>query len=62
MNKLIAGKMAFGLPETLHESIRGYVTDNTGALIDYKVARVVSVRNFKTDEILSAQLGGTGKQ
>lgn len=61
MNKLIAGKMAFGLPETLHESIRGYVTDNTGALIDYKVARVVSVRNFKTDEILSAQLGGTGK-
>ncbi|NDA60672.1 MAG: hypothetical protein EBX50_01395 [Chitinophagia bacterium] len=61
MKKLIAGQMAFGLPETLHESIRGYITDTAGAVVNYDVARVVSLRDFKADELLSAQLGGTGK-
>jgi hypothetical protein len=61
MLKLSAGSMAFGLPDTLHESKRGYITDNTGALVDYKVARVVSIKQFKPEEIMRAEIGGTGQ-
>ena len=60
MAKILAGQMAYGLPDTLHESIRGYVTDNTGALLEYKMARVVTVKTNDASEILRTELGGTG--
>ncbi len=58
--KLLAGAMAFGLPDTLHESIRGYITNSAGELVDYQVARIVSLKTTAPDEILRAELGGTG--